>query len=85
MQGAERSEWSFHSQASQRRRRGFLATTLRDGGDLGALLCRKPLVVGGTTTRLASRVASQIVPVADAKLVLTRPSHTDLCPELWRC
>ena len=53
MQGAERSEWSLHSQASQRRRRGFLATTLRDGGDLGALLCRKPLVVGGTTTRLA--------------------------------
>jgi hypothetical protein len=74
MQGAECSEWSFHSQASQRRRRGFLATTLRDGGDLGALLCHKPLVVGGTTARLASRMASQIVPVADAKLVLTGPS-----------
>ena len=46
-----------------------IAATLRDGGDLGALLCRKPLVVGGTTARLASRMASQIAPGADAKLV----------------
>jgi len=46
-----------------------ISATLRDGGDLGALLCRKPLVVGGTTTRLASRMASQIAPVADAKLM----------------
>jgi len=45
----------------------FLKTTLWDGGGLGALLCRKPLVVGGTTTRLASRMASQIAPVADVK------------------
>ena len=47
----------------------MLSPTLRDGGDLGALLCHKPLVVGGTTTRLASRRTSQIVPVADVKLV----------------
>ena len=84
MQGAERSEWSLHSQASQRRRRGFLATTLRDGGDLGALLCRKPLVVGGTTTRLASRMAFQIAPVADVNLVLTRPNCLQKLPPVHR-
>jgi len=47
----------------------FLEATLRDGGDLGALLCRKPLVMGGTTTHLASRMASQIASAADAKLM----------------
>jgi hypothetical protein len=45
-----------------------ISATLRDGGDLGALLCRKPLIVSDTTARLASRMASQIVPVAGAKL-----------------
>ncbi|OAJ71567.1 hypothetical protein A7976_08655 [Methylobacillus sp. MM3] len=47
----------------------FLEATLRDGGDLGALLCHKPLVVSGITARLVSRMASQIAPVADAKLM----------------
>ena len=46
-----------------------LVATLRDGGDLGALLCRKPLEVACNSKRLASRMSSQIAPVADAKLV----------------
>jgi hypothetical protein len=46
-----------------------ISATLWDGSDLGALFCRKPLVMGGITTRLASRMASQIALVADAKLV----------------
>jgi hypothetical protein len=45
------------------------SATLWDGGDLGALLCYKPLVVGGITARLVSRMASPSAPVADAKLV----------------
>ena len=45
----------------------FLEATLRDGGDLGALLCHKPFVVEGTTVRLVSRRASQIAPIADVK------------------
>jgi homoserine kinase type II len=73
MQGARRGEWLFHSQALQHRRRRLLATTLRDGGDLSALLCRKPLIVAYTTAHLASRMASQIAPVADAKSALARP------------
>jgi homoserine kinase type II len=73
MQGARRGEWLFHSQALQHRKRRLLATTLRDGGDLSALLCRKPLIVAYTTARLASRMASQIAPVADAKSALARP------------
>lgn len=84
MQDAERGEWLYHSQASQRRRRVFLKQ-LYGTGDLGALLCsfgitcyagepalklrfRKPLEVTCNSARLASRMASQITPVADAKL-----------------
>ena len=44
-------------------------TTLRDGGGLGAFLCRKPLEVAYNPARLASWMASQIAPVADAKLM----------------
>jgi hypothetical protein len=45
-------------------------TTLWDGGDLGALLCRKPLEMACISARLASWMASQIAaPVADVKLV----------------
>ena len=47
----------------------LIASTLRNGGGLGALLCRKPLDVACNSARLASRMASQIAPVADAKLV----------------
>jgi len=47
----------------------FPETTLRDGGDLGALLCRKPLEVACNSARLASWMASQIAPVANANLV----------------
>jgi hypothetical protein len=65
--GAQRMVVPFASFATPQTH--FLAATLWDEGDLGALLCRKPLVVGGTTTHLASRMASQIAPVADAKLV----------------
>jgi|GEM_PF-3872801 len=46
MQDAKRSEWLFHSQAAQRRRRVFLKQPLLfllvitgTGGGLGALLC----------------------------------------------
>jgi hypothetical protein len=46
-----------------------IRATLRDGGGLGALLCRKPLEVACNSARLASRMASQTAPVADAKLV----------------
>ncbi len=60
-------------QALQHRRRRLLATTLRDGGDLSALLCRKPLIVAYTTARLALRMASQIASVADARSALARP------------
>ncbi len=56
----------------------FPAATLRDGADLGASLCRKPLAVDSTAARLASRAASQIDPVADAKLASTRPALTVL-------
>ena len=73
MQGARCGEWLFHSQALQHRRCRLLATTLRDGGDLSALLCRKPLIVAYTTAHLASWMASQIAPVADAKSALARP------------
>jgi hypothetical protein len=65
--GARRMVVPFASFATPQTR--VIAATLRDGGDLGALLCRKPLVVSDTTACLASRMASQIVPVADAKLV----------------
>ncbi len=41
----------------------------RDGGGLGALLCRKPLEVACNSARLASRMASEITPVANANLV----------------
>ena len=57
----------FASLVTQQTR--FPETTLRDGGDLGALLCRKPLEVACNSARLASRMASQIAPVADANLV----------------
>ena len=63
---AQRMVVPFASFATPQTR--VILATLRDGGDLGALLCRKLLVVGGTTARLASRMASQIAPVADAKL-----------------
>jgi hypothetical protein len=46
-----------------------ILATLRDGGGLGALLCRKPLEVARNSSRLASRMASQIAPVANANLV----------------
>jgi hypothetical protein len=46
--------------------RAISATPL-DGGDLGALLCRKPLEVVCNSSRLALRMASQIASVADAK------------------
>jgi len=46
-----------------------ILTTLRDEGGLGALLCRKPLEVASNSARLASRMASQTVLVAAAKLV----------------
>ena len=46
-----------------------ISATLRDGGDLGALLCRKPLVVACNTVRLASRMVSQVIHVTGAKLV----------------
>jgi len=36
----------------------LIATTLRDGGDLGALLCCKPLEVACNSAHLASRMAS---------------------------
>ncbi len=85
MLGAGRSEWSFHSQAPQQRRHCLLLATLRDGGDLGAPLCHKPLVVGGTTARLASRATSQISPVADAKLVLTGPRNLAAYDEQLQC
>jgi hypothetical protein len=46
-----------------------ILATLRDGGGLGALLCRKPLEVACNSARLASRMASQTAPVANANLV----------------
>ena len=55
----------FANFATQQTR--VIMTTLRDGGVLGALLCRKPLVMGGITSHLASWMASQNAPVADAK------------------
>ncbi|HEY3327667.1 MAG TPA: hypothetical protein VGK14_10940, partial [Novimethylophilus sp.] len=64
---AQRMVVPFASLATPQTR--ILLATLRDGGDLGALLCRKPLEVACNSARLASRMASQIAPVADAKLV----------------
>lgn len=65
--GAQRMVIPFASFATPQTR--FLKETQRDEGDLGALLCRKSLVVSDTTARLASWMASQIALVADAKLV----------------
>jgi len=55
----------FASVVTQQTR--VIFATLWDGGDLGALFCRKPLEVACNSARLASRMASQIAPVADAK------------------
>ena len=63
--GVQRMVVPFARPATTQTRR--FATTQKDGGGLGAPLCRKPLVVAGTTARLASRGASQTAPVADAK------------------
>jgi len=57
----------FASLATQQTR--VILATLRDGGDLGTLLCRKPLEVACNSARPASRMASQIAPVANANLV----------------
>ena len=46
--------------------------------DSCACLCRKPLAVNDTATRLASRPASRIGLVAGVKLVLTRPRFLGL-------
>jgi len=64
---AQRMVIPFASVATQQTR--FPVTTLRDGGGLGALLCRKPLEVACNSARLASRMASQTAPVAYANLV----------------
>lgn len=46
-----------------------ILATLRDGGGLSALPCRKPLEVARNSARLASRMASKTAPVANANLV----------------
>ncbi len=45
MQGAERSEWSFHSQASQRGRRRALTQPLQKGNERWLLACGRIAVL----------------------------------------
>ncbi len=54
---------------------GFFTRNPEGQGDLGALLCRGPLVVGGTTARPASRTASQIALAQGRNKSDWLPSH----------